>query len=85
VYLKKNSEGCPIFSLSVAFNPNLSICPPIPAAREPIFVVNLVDHPRKKGATMQKANVSLGKPKMNKMMRRRELPCVSHLRALYKG
>jgi hypothetical protein len=34
---------------------------------------------------MQKVNVSYGKPKMDKMVRRRELPCVRRLRSLYRG
>jgi hypothetical protein len=33
---------------------------------------------------MQKANVSHGKGEMDKMVGRRELPCVRRLRALYR-
>jgi hypothetical protein len=39
---------------------------------------------RKKGALMQSANVSHGKTKMNKMVKRGELPCVHRLRSLYR-
>jgi hypothetical protein len=34
---------------------------------------------------MQKANVSHGKAKMDKMVRRRGLPCVHRLMSLYRG
>jgi hypothetical protein len=34
---------------------------------------------------MQKANVSHGKTKMDKTVRRRELPCVRRSRSLYIG
>jgi hypothetical protein len=44
-------------------------------AREPISVAITFDHLRKKGTMMQKVNVSHGKPKMDKMVGRRELPC----------
>jgi hypothetical protein len=33
---------------------------------------------------IQKANVSHGKPKMDKMVRRRELACVRRLKPLYR-
>jgi hypothetical protein len=33
---------------------------------------------------MQKANVSHGETKMDKMVRRRELPCVRRLMSLYR-
>jgi hypothetical protein len=46
-----------------------------------MYVATLLNLPRKKGATMQKANISHGKTKMDKMVRRRELPCA---RCLYK-
>jgi hypothetical protein len=38
--------------------PNLTTCPSSPAAREPISVAIAFDHLRKKGAMVQKANVS---------------------------
>jgi hypothetical protein len=38
----------------------------------------------KKGAMMQKANVSHGKSNMDKTVRRRELPWVHHSRSLYR-
>jgi hypothetical protein len=49
-----------------------------PGAREPI------SHSKKKGAMMQKANVSHGKAKMDKRERGRELPCVRRSRSLYR-
>jgi hypothetical protein len=40
----------------------------------PISIVVRIDLRGKKGVMMQKANVSPGKPTMDKMVRRRELP-----------
>jgi hypothetical protein len=50
---------------------------------ESLFVVIPFDHPRKKRAVMQKANVSHGEAKKDKMARRRELPCGRPLMLLY--
>jgi hypothetical protein len=61
---------------------NLALGPSSPGTREPIFVAIPSDHPRKKGAMMQKANVSHDKRKMDKMVRGRGLPCVRRSRAL---
>jgi hypothetical protein len=44
-------------------SPNLTTCPSNPGAREPISVAIPFDLPRKKGALMQPANVSLDKTK----------------------
>jgi hypothetical protein len=52
--------------------------------REPIFVAIPFDRLRKQGALKQKANVSLGKTQMDKMVRRRESPCARQSRLLYK-
>jgi hypothetical protein len=54
--------------------PNLSACP---GARDLISVAILFVM-KKKGAMIQKTNVRLGKTKMDKMVGRRELPCVRH-------
>jgi hypothetical protein len=44
------------------------------------------DHLRKKkGAMMQKGNVSHGKAKMDKMVRRGELPCVRRSKQWNRG
>ncbi|SAM06028.1 hypothetical protein [Absidia glauca] len=53
--------------------PNQTTCPSSPAAREAISVAIPSDQLRKKGAMMQKANVSHGKPKMDMMVRRRNV------------
>jgi hypothetical protein len=50
----------------------------------PISVAIPFDHLRKKRAMMQKANVSHGKTMMDKMVRRRDLPCVGRFRPLYR-
>jgi hypothetical protein len=39
---------------------------------------------KKKGAMMQKVNVSHGKLKMDKMVRRRGLPCVRRSKSLHR-
>jgi hypothetical protein len=49
-----------------------------------VFVIQF-DHPSKKRAVMQKANVSHGKSKMDKLARRRELPCIRRLVSSYRG
>jgi hypothetical protein len=51
--------------------PNLPTCPSSFAVREPITVVIPFNQLRKKGAMMQKVNVSPGKIKMDKMARKR--------------
>jgi hypothetical protein len=65
--------------------PNPSPCSASTGAREPISVAIPFDLSRKKGAMMQKASVSRGKAKMDKLERRRELPCVRRSRLLYNG
>jgi hypothetical protein len=54
-------------------------------AREPISVVIPFDLSRKKEAVVQKANVSQGKAKMDKKVRRKELPCIYRLRMVSIG
>jgi hypothetical protein len=73
---KKPCEGFfpEVFHNSLRPIPNLTTCPSSPAAREPISVVIFSDHPSKKGAMMQKANVSQGKTKMDKMVRGESYP-----------
>jgi hypothetical protein len=66
VHLKKTAK-----SQAVETIPNLSTCPSNPGAREPIFVAILLNLLRKRRVMMQKANVSHGKPKMDKMAGRR--------------
>jgi hypothetical protein len=61
-----------------------SPCPSSPGAREPTSVAISIDPLRKKGAMMPKANVSQGKTKMDKLVRRRELPYVRHSKKLYR-
>jgi hypothetical protein len=53
--------------------PKPSPCPSSPSARKPILVVVPINQLRKKGVMMQKANVSHGQTKMNKVVRRREV------------
>jgi hypothetical protein len=50
-------------------NANLTTCPSSPGTREPISVAIPFDQLGKKGALMQKVNVSPGKTKMDKNMR----------------
>jgi hypothetical protein len=54
---------------TLASNPNLTRCSSSPAARELISIIplNLLG---KNGAVMQRANISNGKPKIDKMLRR---------------
>jgi hypothetical protein len=56
----------------------------MPGDRGSISVVIAIDHLRKKGTMMQKAIVSHGKTKMDKPVRRRELPRVRRSRPLYR-
>jgi hypothetical protein len=65
--------------------PKLSPCPSSPGFREPISVAIPSDLLKKNGALMQNANVSHGKPKMNKGVSRRELPYNRRLMPLYRG
>jgi hypothetical protein len=58
-------------------------CPSSPVAREPVSVAISSDPLKKKEAMMPKANVSQGKLKMDKRVRRRELPYVRHSRKLF--
>jgi hypothetical protein len=60
-------------------------CPSCLDAREPISIAIPFDLLRKEGAMMQKANVSHGKIKMDKMVRGRDLPWVRRSRSLYRG
>jgi hypothetical protein len=63
----------------------LSACLSSRGVGESISVAIPSDHIRKKGVMMTKANVSHCEAKMDKMMRRRGLPCVRRSSALYKG
>jgi hypothetical protein len=63
--------------------PNLITCSPSPNAREPISVVITFYQLRKKGAVMQKANVSHDMTKMGKMVRRKKLPWVRRSKTMY--
>jgi hypothetical protein len=65
--------------------PSLSPCPSSPANREPIFVAIPFDLLRKRRAMMQQANVSQGKTKMDKIVRRIGLPCVCRSSTLHRG
>jgi hypothetical protein len=49
-----------------------------------ISVVITFDLPRKRRELTQKANVSHVKAKMDKMVRRRELPCVRRFRSFHR-
>jgi hypothetical protein len=72
--LRELREFPHVFRNSLRPIPNISRCPSSPAARKPIFVVIPFDHLRKKGALMQKANVSHGEKTV--FMARKELPSV---------
>jgi hypothetical protein len=63
---------------------NLSSCASSPCVREPISIAIPFGLLRKKRAMMQKANVSHGKVKMDKVVRRRELPCIRRLKYLHR-
>jgi hypothetical protein len=65
--------------------PSLTTCTSSPGAREPIFVAIPFDQLRKKGAMMQKTNVSHEKTKMNKTVRRRGLPYGCCSKSIYRG
>jgi hypothetical protein len=56
--------------------PNPSPCVSSPTVKESISIAIPFDLPRKKGAMKQKANFSHGKPKMDKKVRKKELPSV---------
>jgi hypothetical protein len=51
---------------------------------EPVSVDIPFDLLKKKRAMTQKTNVSIGKTDMDKLVRRRELPCVRRLRSLHR-
>ncbi|SAL98229.1 hypothetical protein [Absidia glauca] len=53
-------------------------------AREPISVANSVDLLRKRRVMLEDVIVSRGKTKIDKVVRRRELPCIRRLRVLYR-
>jgi hypothetical protein len=59
---------------------NLTTCPSSSAAREPISGAFPFDHLWKKGAIVQKVNVSHGEAKMDKLVRMTKLPCIRCLR-----
>jgi hypothetical protein len=82
---KKKLEAFPIFRIPLRPILNLTTCPFSSAARKPIFVAIPSDLPRKKGAMMRKLNVSHVTTMKDKMVRRRELPCVRRLNPLYRG
>jgi hypothetical protein len=71
VHVKKDCDGFPMFFVI----PKLTTSRSSPAVREPISIATLTNLPRKKRAMMQKANVSHGETKMDRMERRKELPC----------
>jgi hypothetical protein len=85
VHLKYIARVPEVFRNQKSLIPNPSSCAFIPGAREPISVAILLNLVVKKGAMMQKANVRHGQIKMDKMVRRRELPCIRRSRSLYKG
>jgi hypothetical protein len=76
VHLKIIARIFPFYLHPLRPSPNLTTCPSSPAAREPISVAISFDLLRLKEAMMQKANVSYSMTKMDKIMRRKELPCV---------
>jgi hypothetical protein len=63
----------------------LTLCPSSPGSREPILVAIPVNLPRKKEAMVQKAKVNHGKKKMDKTVRRRELPYVRRSSSLCRN
>jgi hypothetical protein len=63
--------------------PNLVTRPSSHGAREPVSVVLPFDNSRKKKGNGAKGNVSHGKAKMDKIVRRRELPFVHCQVSLY--
>jgi hypothetical protein len=65
-------------------SPNLTTRPSSPTGRETIPVANLLNLLGKKRVMVQKAKVSRTKAKMDKMVRRRELPCILRSRSLYR-
>jgi hypothetical protein len=66
--------------------PNLTTCPSCPGGREPIFVAIPVDLLRKKKKQRcKRLSGSHGKQKMDRKLKRGELPCVRHSKSLYKG
>jgi hypothetical protein len=81
VHLKKIESVLHVFRNPLHPIPNITTCPSSPGAREPISVVIRFDCLRKKEAMMQKANVSHGQTKVEKMVRRRELPSIRRLRS----
>jgi hypothetical protein len=50
-----------------------------------MFVAIPFDLLRKRSAMLKDVNVGYGKKKMDKMVRRREFPCLRRSRPLYKG
>jgi hypothetical protein len=85
VHLKKKLEGPYVFRNPLRPIPYLTASLYSPAARELISVAIPFDHLRKKRALMQKANVSHGKAKMDKMVRRSKLLCDGRSRSFYKS
>jgi hypothetical protein len=65
-------------------NANLSKCPSSPGAREPISAAIPFDLLRKQEVMVQKANVDLGKTKMDGVVRMRVTPH-SPLKFSYRG
>jgi hypothetical protein len=76
---KKDCVGFPKFHNPMVPIPSLCPCPSRPGARKPISVAIPSDRLRKR-----KVNVSHGKTKMDKMVRRRGLPCIRHSRSLHR-
>jgi hypothetical protein len=85
VHSKKIGRGFYVFRNPLFPIPDQSSSPSCPGARKPMSVATLLNLPRRKGATMQKANACPCKAKMDKIVRRRELPYVRLLRSLYRG
>ncbi|SAM08444.1 hypothetical protein [Absidia glauca] len=73
-----------VFRNPLSPKPNLTTRPSSPGAREPLSVAASFDLPRKRRVLMQIANVSHGKI-MDKMVRRRELPCARRSKSLIRG
>jgi hypothetical protein len=81
-YIKNGERGFPLFFVIHGVR-SVIICPSISATRELISVVIPFDRLRKKEAMMQKVNVSHGKPRMDKALRRKALPSIRRVRSLH--
>jgi hypothetical protein len=81
---KKTARVFPFFRDHLHPIPELTTCPSSPVARKP---TNIVTQPifQEKSSNDAKENVSHSKTKMEKMVRRREVPCAHRPRLLYSG